>query len=238
MMKLPVLVTAAGALALVALARAAPLVKLEGGTPTPSVVTAWSGQGKKVELTLVEGTDPRAVAAAIEANVDRVRAKVKGGRVLVLGKTVADLLPALAEIDLEAPEDDLATLAEASLATDAIDSGSSLRAKKTVELKKLLSDRKRTAVGTVVSVTPRVFPYAEVRIRILRAPTGPLKETVRKGKTLMFVPKLRRKAGAVDFTDPQTQMNLGAYFLKKRDRVNIRIGEPQDGRIVAEVIMR
>jgi hypothetical protein len=74
-----------GLAALPALASAEPLVKLEGGEPRPGVVTAWTGKDRKVELTLAPGADPAAVAAAIEAQVERVKAKVAAGKVLVLG---------------------------------------------------------------------------------------------------------------------------------------------------------
>ena len=246
-MKLTVLLTAAFAAtlaaalvatALVTTGTAAPLVKLDNGKPVPSVITEWSANGKKVELTLAPDTDPGTVAAAIEASVDRVRAKVKGGKVLVLGKTADDLLPLLAGIDLDQEENDLDTLAAASLETDEVDSGSSLRAKKKADLETLLNDRQATAVGQVVSVTRGAFPQAEVRIRILSAPTGPLRRRVQKGKTLSFVPLLKRKAGAVDFEDTQTQTNLGAYFLRKGDRVKILVGQAPSGRITAQLITR
>ena len=237
-MKLTGPMIAATALTLAGTTLAAPLVKMEDGTPTPSVVTAWSGKGKKVELALARDADPRAVAAAIEASVDRVRAKVKAGQVLVLGKTVDELLPALAKIDLDGPEDDLTTLAEVSVATDDVDSGSSLRAKKTADLERLLSDRARTAVGKVVSIARVSFPQTEVRVRILRAPSGPLGNVIRKGKTLVFVPQFKQKEGTLDLADAETQTNIGAYFLRKGDRVRIRVGQRRGGRYAAEIITR
>ena len=129
---------------------AEPLVTMEGGTAKPGVVTAWSGTDKKIELTLKAGADANAVAAAISANVDKAKAKVSGGKVLVLGLAEADLLKALAEVNFG--EDDLGALAAAAASDESVDSGSSLRAKKTADLDKIFKDQKVTALGQVGAV--------------------------------------------------------------------------------------
>lgn len=79
---------------------AEPLIQMNESTPAPGVVTAWEGSGKRVKLTVGPDADAESVAAAIEANIDRVKAKVTAGKVQVRGKTLDELLPLLAEIDL------------------------------------------------------------------------------------------------------------------------------------------
>lgn len=218
------------------LAAAEPLVTMEGGGAKPGVVTAWSGSGKKIELVLKDGSDAQAVAASIKANVDGVRTKIRGGKVLVIGKTQADLLAALAEVDFGG-DDDMDLLASAAMEDD-LDSGSSLRAKKTTNLKKLMKDRATVAQGKVVSVKTGKYPQARVSVRILSGPTGPLGRKVRKGKTIVFTPLLKMAKGSPAMSDPNTQTNLGAYYLQKGDRVKIKIGQPLKGGYEAVLITR
>jgi hypothetical protein len=217
-------------------ALAEPLVKMDGGKAKPGVVTAWSGSGKKVELTLEDGADAGAVAAAIEANVERVRCKVRGGKVLVIGKTQDDLLAAIAKVELGDGGGDLDLLASAA-ADESFDSGSSLRAKKTAELSKLLKDRATVAEGKVVAVQTGKFPAVRVQVRILRGPTGALGKDVRKGKTLTFEPKMAMKGGAPDLSDVPTQTNLGANYLEAGDRVKIKVGAAKKGDLYEAILI-
>ncbi len=214
---------------------AEPLMTIKDGTPAPGVVVRWSGEGKKVELTLKDDADITAVAAAIEAGLERIRVKVKAGQLLAIGLSQEDLLQALTGIEVGG--DDLDILAAAAEADDDIDTGSSLRAKK-VSVDSLLTDRKTTIVGRVVAVTTGAFPRARVKVRVLRGPTGPLKRALRKGRTVTVYPRLSKKKAALDLNDPATVANLGAWFLKKDDRVRVKVGEPTQGGYVADLIVR
>lgn len=218
------------------LAFADTLVTMKGDAAQPGVVTAWSGSGKKVELSLKDGADANAVAAAIEANVERVRAKVRGGKVLVIGLEQDALLKALSTVELGG-EGDMGLLAAAAM-EDAVDSGSSLRAKKTADLKKLLQDRATVAQGQVVAVNTGKFPDAMISVRVLSGPTGELGKTVRKGQTVVFAPVFKMDKGQLNLADTQTQTNLGASFLQKGDRVKVKIGKPIKGGYEAELITR
>lgn len=215
---------------------AEPLVTMEGGTAKPGVVTAWSGADKKIELTLKAGADANAVAAAISANVDKAKTKVSGGKVLVLGLAEADLLKALAEVNFG--EDDLGALAAAAASDESVDSGSSLRAKKTADLDKIFKDQKVTALGQVVAVEGNKLTDVVVSVKILRAPTGDLAKTIRKGGTVKFKPVLKMNGANPDLSDANTQLNLGAYYLEKGDKVQVKIGAEQKGTYAAEIITR
>lgn len=217
-------------------ARAEPLVKMEGGAPKPGVVTAWSASGAKIELSIKSGADPKAVAEAIEAGVEKVKAKVQGGKVVVIGKAEADLLKAIATIDFGG--DDLGVLAKASIEGDDAESGSSLRAKKTADLEKMFKDEATSAQGTVAEVTPGAFPSAEVTIAIVRAPTGPLGSDVRKGKKIKIQPIIKMKGKDVDWSDEPTQLNAGARYLQKGDKILVKLGKGANGAYEAEIIVR
>ena len=214
-----------------------PLVTRKDGQPSPSVVTDWKGDGKKVELSLKEDADPREVATAIESGVEGVRTKVRSGKVLVIGLEQEPLLEALTEV--EVGTDDLDVLAEAAALDEEFDTGSSLRAKKTASLQALLEDRETTAIGTVVEVSSGAFPKTQVLVRILSAPTSEaLKEPLRKGQRARFQPVIAVADGRPDLADPATQTNIGAWYLKKGDRVRIKVGAPMKGGFRAALIAR
>ena len=215
---------------------AEPLVKMEGGQPKPGVIAAWTGADKKVELTVAGGHDPQAVASTIEANVEKVKAKVTAGKVVVTGRVQEDLLKALAEVDFGG--DDLGALAAAAMRDDDGDAGSSLRAKKTAELAKLLEDAPTTAMGKVTAVDGTTFPDAVISVRVLRAPTGELGKKVRKGQVVKFRPVFAKKGGALDLSDTNTQTNLGAWYLEKNDNVRVKIGKDASGTFEALLISR
>ena len=117
------------AFALQTAALAEPLIKLEGNKPVASVVTAWSSSGNKVELTIRAGVDPKGVAEAIQGGVEGVKAKVQAGKVVVQGRAEADLLKALAAVELGGT-DEFGQLPQGAR-TASEDSRSSLRAKET-----------------------------------------------------------------------------------------------------------
>lgn len=205
-------------------ALAEPLITMSGGKASPGVVTAWSGSGKKITLTVKSGVDASAVASSIESNVDRVKAKVSGGKVLVIGKTQDELLKALADVDFGG-DDDLGALAAAAMSDDDSDSGSSLRAKKTAKQDKMFRDRATVAMGKVVGVKAGTFPSVTVSVRVLRGPTGALGKDIRKGKTIAFTPVVKMKDGNPDLKDDDARTNLGAWYLEKGDRVQVKIGK-------------
>jgi hypothetical protein len=206
-------------------AHAEKLVATKDGAPAPAVVTEWADDGGKVLLTVRAGVDPKAVADVINAQVPKVQAKVKGGRIQVKGKPTGELVKALTGVDFD--DGDLGALAAADLGGDMdLGAGSSLRAKRSANLDKLLADATTVAIGNVVSVEPGSFPEATVTIQVIRGPTGALSKTVRKGKRVGVRPALKRtKAGQVDWSDESTRINAGAWYLRAGDRVMVRIGE-------------
>ncbi len=217
---------------------AEPLVALKDGAPSPGVVIEWSGAGRKVELTLKAGTDPAEVATLIETSVDGVRlVKVNAGKVVVIGLDQDTLLQALTDVDLGG--DDLDILAAAAIHQDDFVTGSSIRAKKRAELQKLLKDRKTVAYGRIVAVQSADFPRTRLKVRILRAPTGKFGDkTIRRGRNVIFAPIVKMKDGRPDFEDEGTLANIGAWFLKKGDKVRIRVGEATDFGFTATAVLR
>lgn len=209
--------------ALTCAASAEPLVKMEGGKPAPGVVTKWSANGTTVELTLKEGEDPQAVADAIKTEVGKVRTSVRDGKVIVVGKSEADLLNALSKVEVGG--EDFGALADAALSDEGGEgSGSSLRAKKVADLDKMFKDKDKLALGTVVGVSYGQYPSAVVTVKIIGAPKGPLGNKVRRGANIKFRPLIKMKGTSPDWADDGTQVNAGAWYLKAKDRVRVLIG--------------
>jgi hypothetical protein len=213
------------------------LIEMDGGKPKGGVVTAWKGSGKKVELTVKAGTDASQVAEAISSNVEGVKsAKVVGGKVQVVGLEEGALLAALAEVSLGG--DDVGALAQAGMDGDDGGSGSSLRAKKTAKLNELFKDRATVAKGTVVAVEGEKFPHSIIKVKILAGPTGPAGKDVRKGAVIAFTPAIAMKGGHPDLADENTQVNIGAWYLRPKDAVQVKVGNATKDGYQAVVIAR
>lgn len=221
-------------------AGAEPLVTMSGDKASPGVITAWKAKGKKVELTVKSDADTKAVMQSIKGGVERVRVKLRGGKILVVGKSEAELLKALSEIDFGGEDDTIGLLADAADTSESFGSGSSLRAKTTAK-KGWASDPKATAIAQVVAVKRgECFPLAEVVVRVLRGPTGPLKKAAKKGAVLTLKPAMvMTKAKKPVLKDDAAVDNAGAWFLKKGDKVDVKLGRRLKAKLIqAERIQR
>ena len=217
-------------------ANAETLVLMENGEAKAAVITKWEAKGKKVMLSVREGEDPQEIAELINDEIDRVKAKVKGGSIQVKGKSLEELLEALATIEFGG-DDDFGALASATSESD-FDSGSSLRAKKVADLQKLFNDAKTVAIGKVVRVQKGAFPRTLVSVQILRGPKGELGKQISKGSKINFEPNFSKTKKAINWSKESNQINAGAWFIKKGDKVVVRIGKPIKGGFKARLLER
>ena len=208
-------------------AQAEPLVKMENGKAQPSVIVKGEEKGKKIMLSVRDGEDAKEIAELINEEVDRVKAKVKGGKIQIKGKSMSDLLEALSSVEFGG-DDDFGALADASNESD-FDSGSSLRAKKVADVQKLFKDAKTVAIGKVVRVQKGAFPKSLVMVQILRGPKGALGKQIAKGAKINFEPMFSKSKKIVNWNDESNQINAGAWFIKRGDKVVVRIGKPIKG---------
>jgi hypothetical protein len=233
-----VLAFAVAALVAIAVARAETLVVVNDDGVQPQVVTAWTADGREVELSVRGDADPAEVADAIESGIDRVKAKVRAGRVVVIGKSLEELLPLLAVIEVGGGES-LAELDQLAAIDTELGSGSSLRAKLKAEREAAFADPETTLVAQVVDVDPAAYPRTRLKLRVLRSPRGKeLKKAAPRGSTILVVPHIPSDDGRVSWDDPATRMNAGAYYLQPKDRVRVRISGGEDGVFVADAIAR
>ena len=212
------------------------LVKMDAGQAQASVLTSWSQKGSKSTFTVRDGEDPREIVELINEEISGVKAKVRAGKIQIKGKPLSELLPLLAEINLE-EEEDFGALASVSFDTD-FDSGSSLRAKKVADVKKLLSDANTVAIGKVIGIQRGTFPRTLVMVQILRGPKGTLGESIKKGGKIKFEPSFTRKKDQVDWQVQSNQVNAGAWYARPGDKVVIRIGSTLKGAYEAEIFER
>ena len=69
------------------------LLKMSDGKAEPSVLTSWSEKGSKSTFTVRDGEDPREIVELINEEIAGIKAKVRGGKIQIKGKSLADLLP-------------------------------------------------------------------------------------------------------------------------------------------------
>lgn len=117
--------------------------------------------------------------------------------------------------------------------------GGSIRAKKDADLTvtKRLRDPNNLE-ARVQSVSKRGFPIVAITLSVTRpASQGEGKKMARNAK-LVVVPKLKADKQNIDMKDAATLINAGSFYLKKGDRVMVRLGEKKGKFWEAEYIER
>ncbi|MEE8409111.1 MAG: hypothetical protein V3T05_05870 [Myxococcota bacterium] len=124
-------------------------------------------------------------------------------------------------------EDPLAALAELGDAVAEVgpEGGGSIRAKKEVDLdrSKRLKD-KRNLEARVESVNKKRFPIVAVTIKVTKPAKDGAGKAVKKNDKMVVVPKLKVVDKNIAMTDADTLLNAGAFYLKKGDKVGVRLG--------------
>lgn len=156
---------------------------------------------------------------------------------MLVGMSVLLGAASVAANDLD-PLAELAALGDA-LADSGPEAGGSIRAKRDADL----TGAKRVSAaenleGRVDEVKLGRFPTVALRVKVLRsAQTGTGKD-VAKNATLVIVPKLKIQEGEVDLADADTLVNAGAFYLKKGDKVAVRLGSQRGKLWEADYIER
>ncbi len=140
-----------------------------------------------------------------------------------------------------AAADPLAELA--ALANDAAgagpEGGGSIRAKKDADLtqSKRLKDPKNLE-AKVDSVASKDFPLVALTVVVLAPAKEGAGKDIKKNDKIIVAPKLKVDGKAVSMSDPDTLVNAGAFYLRKGDKVAIRLGENKGKYWEAEYIER
>jgi hypothetical protein len=140
-----------------------------------------------------------------------------------------------------AAADPLAELA--ALANDTAgagpEGGGSIRAKKDADLtqSKRLKDPKNIE-AKIESVAMKDFPIVALTVTVLAPAKDGSGKDIKKNEKVVIAPKLKLDGKNVAMTDPDTLINAGAYYLRKGDKVAVRLGENKGKYWEAEYIER
>ncbi len=125
---------------------------------------------------------------------------------------------------------DLDPLAELTALGDALadavpEAGGSIRAKRDADLTVTQRVNAPEALeARVEEVKAGRFPTVALKVKVLRAAQKGVAKEVAKNATLVIVPKLKIQDGQIDLADAETLVNAGAYYLRKGDKVALRLG--------------
>jgi len=146
-----------------------------------------------------------------------------------------------ASVEAQEEDDPLAELAALgdAVAETGPEGGGSIRAKKDVdqEASKRLKDR-RNLEAKVELVKVGAFPAVAVKLKVIKPAKEGAGKGVQKNSSLVVLPKLKVDGGKISLEDPETLRNAGAFYLKRGDKVMVRLG-PSKGKVwEAEYIER
>ncbi len=222
------------------------LVVAEGaGVYKPGLAQSWSVEGDKVTFVLAPDADGKQIASELLARLPGAKVDLAGKDLVVSGVAPAALLEQLALLLVGGGQDPLASLAAlggTASTGEQLEAGGSIRASKPTPVAALFAaepDANDKYEAQVMEVSSRAYPEVALKLKIRRAATASAAAVkLAAGRVVECTVLLARsKRGEVDFTDETTRRNLGAYYLKKGDRVLVRFA--QDGeRLVADWIAR
>ena len=200
---------------------AEPLVK---PGPNPSVLIEWRTEGTTIVLTVDDRYDPAEVATALAKNVKDAKTRVSESRVMVTGVPIDTVLKAATSIEVEPLLDDVDAMLKSlqAGAEQEEGTGSSIRARKAMTVTDLLGPQKQRVAATVLAIQRGKFPLVVVTVRVDSAHDD---SPVAKGDTLKIVPRVRSRRLRLIRMDPQSKLNMGAWYAQPGDAVEIRLGK-------------
>lgn len=136
---------------------------------------------------------------------------------------------------------ELAELGESAAAdADATpEAGGSIRAKRETDMMAMarLNDPNNLR-ARVEEVHRGAFPLVALKIQVLRAAKEGDGARHKKGDRIVVLPKLTVASGRVDMNDTQTEINGGAFYLKRGDKIAVRVGNKSGRAWTAEYLER
>ncbi len=184
----------------------------------PGVATSWKTTGTTVTLTIKDGFSASEVAEAIVRSVPGSKAEADDSVVKVTGVSEADLIKALARVEVDEALDDIdGAFAALQNPMDGDDgSGSSIRATKHTTIpgigqKAPPPAKSKAYAGKVVSVMHKRFPLVVLTVK------------TKGGKSLKIVPRIMTKRGIIDSKDAESKQNLAAWYCRKGDQINFKV---------------
>jgi hypothetical protein len=135
--------------------------------------------------------------------------------------------------------EELRDLGEAAATETDPKGGGSIRAKKEAELaRRTRLGREANLQAKVEAVSRGRFPLVALRLRVTRPARMGAGAAVARGGILVVTPKVVIARGGVDLGDPATELNAGAYYLQRGDKVAVRLGEKHSRTWIADYVER
>ena len=228
------------------LTRADKVVVKEGEVFKPQLAVKWVEDAQGVTLTLADKEDASLVAEQITAQVKGATAKVTvQGTIIITGIKLDALLEHLALLDIEL--DPLAALGGLGqgLAMAGPEAGGSIRASKPTALPFSVvpqavfkpHDSDERFIARVTDIKRGEFPNVVLTLKIKRKPEeGSIK--LKKKRRYQALVLMAGQGQSPDFTSPNNQENLSAWFLLAGDRVEGHVVKKVDDTVYLDYIKR
>lgn len=205
-------------LALTAYFAASPdtLVVKRGDTYEPGVAASWVAGNASVVFTLRADANPDAIAQTLRERLFNATVSVDGRKLIISGISPPALLEQVATLSLSGQADPLGELAALGgvLSGEGPEAGGSIRASRPTP-----HDPSHRFHATVETVKPATFPHATLVLRVTRAAKEGPHSKLLAGDKITGTVVFAHDEGHIDFTDPTTQRNVGAYYLRSGDAV-------------------
>jgi hypothetical protein len=196
------------------------------------VATSWTTTADSVTFVLGDGTDGAKIVETLKERLSSVKVALDGKKLTVSGAPSATLLDQMSGVSLSGEADPLAALAGlggGQPSNEQPEGGGSIRAHKDMPMPGAAEQPANPAVSSkdhpaeelieaeVLDVTRGAFPQVALKLKVKKeAKAGALKGKLEKDDELSASVLVSQ-----NLSDPQTQRNLGAYYLKKGDKVKL-----------------
>lgn len=189
---------------------------------------SWTTSADTVVFELQDSADGAKIAQTLKERLAQATITLNGKKLSIKGIPPAALLDQLSTLSLTSNDaDPLAALAGLGASTgpsETPEGGGSIRASKPTPMAALTPEVGTLFEADVVEVVRGTFPVVSVKVRLKKlAKNVTFKNKLRYGNMVEAVVKLG------NIRERQTQQTLGAYYLKKGDRVSVRLLERDEG---------
>jgi hypothetical protein len=178
---------------------------------------------------------PQTIAELIRKNFGSAQVIVDGQQIIVEGVEAGPFASAMAKLTVDPQPDDIDQLLASMRETSGPESGSgsSIRARRELDLPEL----KQAVRARVRTVQRQRFPLVFVGIDVLETPAD---APVSAGTRIVVLPRVHSRNGLVDPDDPRSKVNVGAWYAKPGDVVEVVLEPKPDDRniYVASVFRR
>lgn len=183
------------------------------------IATSWKTEGKVVTLTIKDGFSVTDVSEAIVRGVPGAKAESSDGVVKVTGIDEANLIKALARIEVDEALDDIdsAFAAIQNPITGDDGSGSSIRATKHRKLPGI-EETPAKPIAELVAYSGQVQT-----VRHKRFPLVVLNVKTSSGEKLTIIPHIVVKHGIISSNDNTSKKNLAAWYCRVGDQISFKV---------------